>query len=161
MLARAAATFQQVQTMPSPRCIKTHLPVPMLPPRLLDTCKVVFVCRDPRDCCASYYNHETMIPFHGFTGDFASFAEYFREGKLIFGNYWYHLEVHQFAQQERSHSQTKQTPLPALLEQPSPPERAASLVRGHEEGPHPGHQEDGKAAREAPHRAKGGGKFPQ
>ncbi|CAG9783943.1 unnamed protein product [Diatraea saccharalis] len=33
----------------SPRFIKSHLPLSMLPPALLDTCKVVHIARDPRD----------------------------------------------------------------------------------------------------------------
>ncbi|KOB52016.1 Sulfotransferase, partial [Operophtera brumata] len=33
----------------SPRFIKTHLPLSMLPPNLLNTAKVVYVARDPRD----------------------------------------------------------------------------------------------------------------
>ncbi len=41
----------------------------------------------------SYFNHERLIPIHGYTGDFATFAKLFKDGKLVFGDYWYHLEV--------------------------------------------------------------------
>ncbi len=77
----------------SPRYIKSHLPLPMLPPNLLDTAKVIFVARNPKDCCVSYYNHEKLIPVQGYTGDFAQFAKMFKEGKNAYGDYWIHLEV--------------------------------------------------------------------
>ena len=33
-------TLDKLDAMPSPRIIKTHLPINCLPPKLLDTCKV-------------------------------------------------------------------------------------------------------------------------
>ncbi|KOB66852.1 Retinol dehydratase [Operophtera brumata] len=39
--------------LPSPRFAKTHLPMSLLPPKLLDTAKVVYVARDPRDDLAT------------------------------------------------------------------------------------------------------------
>ena len=41
-------TFQQAKEMKSPRLIKTHLPFSMLPPDLIDVCKVFFVARNPK-----------------------------------------------------------------------------------------------------------------
>ena len=35
--------------------IKSHLTFEMLPPALLDTCKVVYVCRNPKDTVVSFY----------------------------------------------------------------------------------------------------------
>ena len=65
----------------------------MLPPNLLDTCKVIFVGRTPKDCCVSYYNHHLIIPYYKYIGTFAQFAEPFMEGTLSFGNYWTMLKV--------------------------------------------------------------------
>ena len=81
------------ENMPSPRVIKTHLPFQMLPPNLLDICKVIFVGRNPKDCCVSYYNHYMNIPKYKFKGNFLNFAELFMEGTLEFGNYWTMLNV--------------------------------------------------------------------
>ena len=39
------------------------------------------------------FNHETMIPFHGLTADFPSYANFFKENKNVYGSYWYHLGV--------------------------------------------------------------------
>ncbi|KAK8373138.1 hypothetical protein O3P69_011031 [Scylla paramamosain] len=38
---------------PAPRTIKTHLPFSLLPPDILETCKVVYVTRNLRDVCVS------------------------------------------------------------------------------------------------------------
>ena len=38
-----------------PRVIKSHLTFEMLPPKLLETCKVVYVCRNPKDTIVSFY----------------------------------------------------------------------------------------------------------
>ena len=40
-----------------PRIIKTHLPLDLLPQKLLDTCKVVYVGRNPKDMVVSFYHH--------------------------------------------------------------------------------------------------------
>ena len=48
------------QGLSSPRLIKSHLPLSMLPPTLLDTCKVIYVSRHPMDVCVSYFYHTGM-----------------------------------------------------------------------------------------------------
>ena len=46
LLARMSAdTYTWTKNFKSPRIIKTHLPMAMLPPDILDMCKVVFVAR--------------------------------------------------------------------------------------------------------------------
>ena len=40
---RMGKSLQMAKDLPSPRTIKSHLPLEFLPPKLLDTCKVVFV----------------------------------------------------------------------------------------------------------------------
>ncbi len=79
------------------RCIKTHLPLFMLPPALLDTCKVIFVCRNPKDCCVSYFHHEKLGPMMGFSGEFPEYARMFIEGKTAWGDYWTHIGVREEA----------------------------------------------------------------
>ena len=51
------------------RFVKSHLPLSMNNPRLLDTCKVVYVARNPKDVCVSFYNHNRLMATHGFTGN--------------------------------------------------------------------------------------------
>ena len=88
-----ANSFEVTENLPSPRIIKTHLPMDMLPPDLIDTCKVIFVCRNPKDCCVSYYHHYLNIPKYKFKGSFDDFANCFMAGTLELGNYWTMLKV--------------------------------------------------------------------
>ena len=39
-LQDATEFFKTLENLPSPRTIKTHFPLELLPPKLLDTCKV-------------------------------------------------------------------------------------------------------------------------
>ena len=86
-------SIKLAENMPSPRVIKTHLPLEMLPPNLLDTCKVIFVGRNPKDCCVSYYYHQKNIPAYGYEGSFEDFAKMFKDGTLEYGSYWTMLKV--------------------------------------------------------------------
>jgi hypothetical protein len=89
---RAIAALELADAMASPRVIKTHLPIDMLPPNLLDTCKVVFVARNPMDCAVSFYHHEQLVPQQGFAGSFDQYAELFRRGNNPMGEYFYNLK---------------------------------------------------------------------
>ena len=54
----------------------------------------MYVARNPRDCCVSYYHHQTLFDEgYRFTGKFEDFARLFREGMLNYGDYWSHLKV--------------------------------------------------------------------
>ena len=64
-------TVKLADSAPSPRVIKTHLPLEFLPPNLLETCKVIFVGRRPKDCCVSYFHY------------FQNHPEYLMKGKKI------------------------------------------------------------------------------
>ena len=57
--------------------------------------QVVFVARNPWDCCASLYNHVTGFkPFaYQYVGTKAQFCELFRKEETPWGSYWNHLKV--------------------------------------------------------------------
>ncbi len=80
--------------LPSPRIIKCHMPVSMLPPELFTTkgCKVVYVCRNPKDTCVSYFHHCKLL-FPHFNQTFEEFERVFMKGTVEYGSYWYHLKV--------------------------------------------------------------------
>jgi len=91
---RESIDWARSQPEGQPRIIKTHLPFDLLPPNLLETAKVVYVARNPRDCCVSYYHHQALFDEgYRFTGDFEDFSRLFREGMLNYGNYWSHLKA--------------------------------------------------------------------
>ncbi|XP_069365781.1 sulfotransferase 1 family member D1-like isoform X1 [Maniola hyperantus] len=68
---------EKVNNMPSPRFIKSHLPLSLLPPTLIDKAKVVYVARDPRDVVVSVYHLCKMHRIHGAPDSFKEFWNYF------------------------------------------------------------------------------------
>ena len=61
--------------MTKPRMIKTHLPLSLLPKKLLDTCKVIFVTRNLKDAAVSFYYHLKLT--RGLRRSFREFANCF------------------------------------------------------------------------------------
>ena len=86
--------IKYADSMPSdsPRLIKSHLPLSMLNPNLLDTCKVVYVSRHPMDVCVSYFYHTDLMGSNKFKGDIEAFAHRFMNGQIEYGDYWGHLK---------------------------------------------------------------------
>ncbi|XP_068242959.1 sulfotransferase 1C4-like [Palaemon carinicauda] len=83
---------QLAEDVADPRLIKTHLPFSLMPPALLDTCKVVYVARNPKDVIVSFHHHSRLVKLHDYVGTFADFAQYFVDDDLVFGPYWLHLK---------------------------------------------------------------------
>jgi estrone sulfotransferase len=71
------------------RVLKVHLPIEFLPPGVTKRCKVIYVARGPEDTCVSYYHH--LQGPGGCNAGFAEWAELFRAGLQIYGDYWQHL----------------------------------------------------------------------
>ncbi|XP_046447169.1 sulfotransferase 1 family member D1-like [Daphnia pulex] len=80
--------LELVGNLPSPRIIKTHLPLDLLPPQLSETCKVVYVARNPKDVIVSYFFHHRLIKFHYFDGDLQSFAHRFMQDQVFYSPYF-------------------------------------------------------------------------
>ena len=83
----------KVDNLASPRVIKTHMSIEMLPKEVLEKkVKLIYVCRNPRDVVVSYYNFLKLDGFHGsldvffnaFIGDVLSYSPFM---KHILG-YW-------------------------------------------------------------------------
>jgi len=83
--------LDKVGQVPSPRVVKTHLPFYLLPSHLVDTCKVVYVVRNPKDVIVSYFHHHKIINFHNFTGDIDKFAEYFMNDEVYYAPFFGHI----------------------------------------------------------------------
>ncbi|CAH4037219.1 unnamed protein product [Pieris brassicae] len=82
---------KQVEEAPSPRFIKTHLPLSLLSPKLLDA-KVVYVARDPKDVAVSFYHLCRSMTFMGWTGDFKQFWELFISDLQYWSPFFEHLK---------------------------------------------------------------------
>ena len=81
-----------IKGLDDPRVIKSHLPMTMLNPDVFKTSKVVYVCRNPKDCCVSYFHHCTNFAY-GQLDDFDKFTSFFKRGSLGYGDYWHHLKT--------------------------------------------------------------------
>ena len=86
------------------RIIKSHLPLEFLPPKVLDTCKVLYVARNPKDVVVSFHHHNRILPNHGFIGSFEQFLEMFEDDLHVYGSYWHHLRG---GWQQREHKNMK------------------------------------------------------
>ncbi|XP_068242966.1 sulfotransferase 1A1-like [Palaemon carinicauda] len=83
--------IQLAGAIPDPRTIKSHLPFSLMPPSLLDTSKVVYVARNPKDVIISYH-HFYKILDTDFVGTLEDFVDYFVNDDLVYCPYWLHLK---------------------------------------------------------------------
>jgi len=81
-----ANSMKHVESLPSPRLIKTHHPISMLPPHLLDKAKVIYVGRNVKDICVSSFYHERPDT------TFSKWADAFKEGEVMIGNWFEHMK---------------------------------------------------------------------
>ncbi|XP_037040729.1 sulfotransferase 1C4-like [Bradysia coprophila] len=78
--------------MTSPRFIKTHLPIKLMPHDVLSKgCKIVYVARNPKDVAVSYY-HFVKNPAFSYTGNFEEFADFFIDNLVIWGSHLEHVK---------------------------------------------------------------------
>ncbi|XP_072477900.1 sulfotransferase 1C1-like isoform X2 [Notamacropus eugenii] len=79
--------------VPSPRILKTHLPVQMLPPSFWkQNTKIIYVARNAKDCVVSYYHFSRMfIPFPT-PGSLEEFIEKFMNGRVLCGSWYDHVK---------------------------------------------------------------------
>ena len=83
-----------INQYPSPRFIKSHLPLLNLPSNLLDESKVVYVARNPKDVTISYFHHlKNLDPVMNMALDIHEFIEYFMNNEggfllTLFSKLW-------------------------------------------------------------------------
>ena len=82
-------TITKVDNMPSPRVIKTHLSIDMLPKEVhTKKAKVIYVCRNPRDVVVSYFN---FLKLDGYYGSLDVFFEAFIGNVLSYSPFLQHV----------------------------------------------------------------------
>ncbi|XP_046448149.1 sulfotransferase 1B1-like isoform X3 [Daphnia pulex] len=81
-------TIDEIEKMPSPRVLKCHLPFDLLPPNLLDTAKVIYVARNPKDAIVSLFYFHKLVNLCTFTGDLETFVDYFLDNKVLWTPYF-------------------------------------------------------------------------
>ncbi|XP_066994279.2 luciferin sulfotransferase isoform X2 [Anabrus simplex] len=84
-------TIELTEQLPSPRCIKSHLPKELLPDQLwTKKPKIIYVTRGCKDVIASYFSHHRVC--NGYTGTLEEFAEAFLEEDIVFWDpFWKHI----------------------------------------------------------------------
>ena len=80
--------LKTVEEMPSPRLIKSHFHLCLLPDDLLEKSKVVTCLRNPKDTVVSFYYHQKLMKTAGYTGDFPAFFELFMDNLIVYTPYF-------------------------------------------------------------------------
>ncbi|KAM4696072.1 uncharacterized protein WCC33_014801 [Rhinophrynus dorsalis] len=85
--------IEEVNAMPSPRVLKTHLAVQLVPKSFWEqTCKVIYVARNAKDTLTSYYHFDHMLPFHPDPGTFEEYLQRFMKGAVGWGSWYDHVK---------------------------------------------------------------------
>ncbi|XP_047740938.1 sulfotransferase 1C4-like [Hyalella azteca] len=83
---------QLAEAHTKPRTIKTHLAFSLLPKNLLDTCKVVYMFRNPMDNVLSALHHYKLVKIHSFVGTQDDFVDmYVDDLRNLYSPYGQHL----------------------------------------------------------------------
>ncbi|XP_052218442.1 sulfotransferase 1A1-like isoform X2 [Dreissena polymorpha] len=84
-----ALTEEQFRNIPSPRVLNTHIPLRLMPKDTLSNkTKIVFVQRNPKDICVSFFNHHSKIVEYEFNGKFENYVNRFLKGLVDFGSWF-------------------------------------------------------------------------
>ncbi|KAG8191542.1 hypothetical protein JTE90_019606 [Oedothorax gibbosus] len=84
------AGAEGIKNVKRPCAFKTHLPFRLTP--WSDKAKYIYVTRNPKDTCVSFYHHMANMPVMAFNGTFDEFFEHFISGDAGYGDYFDHLE---------------------------------------------------------------------
>lgn len=77
------ASVLKASQMQSPRFIKTHLPIGLLPQQLWTVKpKIIYICRNAKDAAVSYYHH--MVNLQGYKGTLNEFLNGFLNDQQLF-----------------------------------------------------------------------------
>lgn len=88
--AKLGNTVENIQNLPRIRYIKSHLPVELLPQEIHQKKpKMIYVARNPKDTCVSFYHYLKLI--HDYTATFDEFADLFLQGYNPLGSFWSHV----------------------------------------------------------------------
>ncbi|KAK7146596.1 hypothetical protein R3I93_014143 [Phoxinus phoxinus] len=76
----------------SPRLIKTHLPVQLVPKSFWEqNSRIVYLARNAKDNAVSYFHFDRMNMVQPEPGDWNSFIQKFMKGKNVFGPWYDHV----------------------------------------------------------------------
>lgn len=91
-LEMAKTSLELANTMPSPRLLKIHLPVHLVPPSFWEkNTKIVYVARNPKDCMVSYYYFQKSDQTLPDPGPFENYFSVFLSGNVSWGSWFDHV----------------------------------------------------------------------
>ncbi|XP_030749806.1 sulfotransferase family cytosolic 1B member 1-like [Sitophilus oryzae] len=85
-------SLKYVKNLKHPACIKSHLPWNLLPEAIqkdVQRPKIIYISRNPKDTCVSYYYFSKLIK--DFDGTLDEFCNLFLRGKINYAPYWDHV----------------------------------------------------------------------
>lgn len=85
-------SINYVQDQPSPRFIKSHLPLELLPTVVNSDCKVIYVARNSKDVAVSWYHFQKHQKHLQYEGTFEHFCDMFIADHTIYSPYWKHVK---------------------------------------------------------------------
>ncbi|XP_040571686.1 sulfotransferase 1E1 [Lepeophtheirus salmonis] len=84
--------LQEIERRPSPRLIKTHLPLHLLPEDVLKgQAKVIYIHRNPKDVIVSYFYFLKSLSYTTFIGNFSEFFTLFIKNRVPYAPYFPHI----------------------------------------------------------------------
>ncbi|XP_062987547.1 sulfotransferase 1B1-like [Elgaria multicarinata webbii] len=87
------AGTEQLAQMASPRVVKTHLPVNLLPKSFWEKdCKMIYVARNAKDVAVSFYHFDLMNKLHPDPGTWDAYLKKFMAGRIAFGSWYEHVK---------------------------------------------------------------------
>ncbi|XP_008827646.1 sulfotransferase family cytosolic 1B member 1 [Nannospalax galili] len=85
--------IEQLETNPSPRFIKTHLPTDLLPKSMWrNNCKMIYLTRNGKDVAVSYYHFYLMHTLLPLPGTWEEYLENFMTGNVAYGSWFNHVK---------------------------------------------------------------------
>ncbi|XP_061445439.1 sulfotransferase 1C2-like [Rhineura floridana] len=92
MFSPLFSCLEEAEAMPSPRTLKSHLPVQLLPPSFWEqNCKIIYVARNAKDNAVSYFHFHRMNNRMPEPGTWDQFLEKFLAGKFAWGSWFDHV----------------------------------------------------------------------
>ncbi|CAL8072370.1 unnamed protein product [Orchesella dallaii] len=83
-----------VRNKDSPRFVQSHLPWSLLPKQIRTgekKPKIIYVARNPKDVCVSFYHHRVLI--EGYLGTLDDPVEEFTNDRTLYAPFWLHVEA--------------------------------------------------------------------
>ncbi|XP_053552100.1 sulfotransferase 1 family member D1 [Bombina bombina] len=85
--------MDEVNAMPSPRVLKSHLPIQLVPDSFWkNNCKVIYVARNAKDTLTSFYHFDHIVQIHPEPGTIEEYMQRFMSGDVGWGSWYDHVK---------------------------------------------------------------------